>query len=365
MTPAVSDRRLNRWTLARQMLLERARLDPPTAVARLAGMQAQHSPAPYIGLWSRLEGFRREELEAAVLADRVYKATLMRGTLHLVDAREYNLYRAAAPDPQQYAPVRRLAEQGVDLDAIRLQILRAVGERPLSRVEIGRLTQHHVPPGSFWGGYFAVAIAGDLLNIADDARFGYFGVSRYRLAPVNGADPAAGRRHLLRAYLAAFGPATRADLAQWSGQTVAAFTEAMAELDVIELRHEDGRVLLDLRDAPRSEADVDAPVRFLPKWDNLLLAYARRERVLPEPYRRIVIRKNGDVLPTFLVDGLVAGTWEAKLRGKAVLTLAPLGELTPAKRRTVTDEAERLVEWLRPDTDKRELVWRAGGPSPK
>jgi hypothetical protein len=358
LTGPVSDRQLNRWTLARQMLLERAPLDAETAVGRLAGMQAQYSPSPYIGLWSRLGGFRREELENAVLADRVYKATLMRGTLHLVSVAEFDLYRAATRNPYHFMNAKRLAASGVDLAAIRTQILEAVREGPLNRVQIARLTQHHIPPElPDWGGWSAVAVAGDLVNLAADARFGYFGASRFRIAPPNGTDVEVARRHLVRAYLAAFGPASRADFAQWSGQTLTAFAQALRQDGIVELRHEDGRVLLDLAGAPRPDAGVEAPARFLPKWDNLLLAYARRERVLPEAYRKTVIRKNGDVLPTFLVDGLVAGAWEAKLRGPAVLTLTPFGRLGHGARRAVAEEAGQLLAWLRPESTRREIVW--------
>src|SRR5438067_4680655 len=105
---------------------------------------------------------------------------------------------------------------------------------------------------------------------------------------------------------------------------------------------------MDLPDAPCPEPDVPAPVRFLPKWDNLLLAYQRRERVLPEHYRKTVIRKNGDVLPTFLIDGMVAGTWEAPLRGRAVLTLTPLQPIPQREGEEVEREGEQLLAWLRP-----------------
>src|SRR5581483_8776673 len=275
---AVDDRRLNRWTLARQMLLKREPLDAVTAIARLAGMQAQYSPAPYIGLWSRIEGFERDELERHVRDDRVLKATLMRGTLHLVAAHDFDRFRAATRNP--FNSVARMRALGVDTDAVRAAILAAAAERPLDRAEIGRVVAEQLPPGSpVWGAWHAVAISGALINLAADASFGYFGGSRYRLGPPDGVDREVGRRHLVAAYLAAFGPATRADLAQWSGQTLGSLARAIESLDLVELRHEDGRILLDLASAPRPEDAGEVPVRFLPKWDNLLLAYARRGRV--------------------------------------------------------------------------------------
>lgn len=355
-------RQMNRWTLARQMLLERTELDPVTAIERLAGMQAQHSPSPYIGLWSRLQGFQRDELQTALLADGVFKATLMRGTLHLVSARDYDRFRVATHSKHHVysKTVRILEEHGIDVHAIRAEILAAVATQRLRRREIEQLIRHRIPSHfPDYAGWSTVALSGDLVNVAEDAQFGYFGGGRYRPSPPRASERADATRHLASTYFAAFGPATRADLSQWSGEPVSAFAEALDSLDLVSFRGEDGRTLLDLRDSTRPEGDVPAPVRFLPKWDNLLLAYERRERVLPEPYRRIVIRKNGDVLPTFLVDGLVAGTWEAPLRGRAVLTLAPLEPIAPPDRAAIEDEGARLLAWLRPDTDRRELRWQS------
>jgi hypothetical protein len=344
------------------MLLERVKLDAVSAVERLAGMQAQHSPSPYIGLWSRLHDFGREELEAAVLEDRLFKATLMRGTLHLVSARHFHHYRHISRNVYHvYSQmVEQLRERGIDVDAVRAEIVATVRQRPLKRAEVRMVGRDRIPEDlPEWAAWSTVALSGELMNVADDARFGYFGGSRYRVAPPLDGDPAGAIRHVVTAYFAAFGPATRGDLAQWSGQPVSLFAEAIDSLDLVSFRAEDGRTLLDLPDAPRPEPDIPAPVRFLPKWDNILLAYARRERVLPEEYRKIVIRKNGDVLPTFLVDGAVAGTWDAPLRGRAVLTLTPLRPLPPAQRDEVEQEGEQLLAWLRPDTDRHELRWTA------
>jgi hypothetical protein len=165
-------------------------------------------------------------------------------------------------------------------------------------------------------------------------------------------------RAVVRSYLAAFGPATRGDLAQWLGRPVSLFSPALDSVDLVTFQAGDGRKLVDLPDAPRPDADVPAPVRFLPKWDNLLLAYDHRERVLPEALRKTVIRKNGDVLATFLVDGMVAGAWEAPLRGRATMTLEAFSSLSARNRRAVESEAERLHGWLRPDAGKREIIWK-------
>jgi len=163
---------------------------------------------------------------------------------------------------------------------------------------------------------------------------------------------------VVTSYLAAFGPASRADIAGWLGRSVGIFSAALDSLDLVTFQAGDGRKLVDLLDAPRPDATVAAPVRFLPKWDNLLLAYDRRERVLPDAIRKTVIRKNGDVLPTFLVDGAVAGAWEAALRGRAVMSLTPFASLSVKNRKAVEREAESLLAWLRPDSGQHGVAWK-------
>ena len=359
--PPVSLRQLNRWTLARQLLLERAKTDAVSAIERLAGMQAQYSPSPYIGLWSRVRDFKRAELEADLAAHRVFKATLMRGTLHLVSARQFDLYRLASRFPRHIwsEGPRRLTERGVDVDALREEILASLDQRALKKVELEKAFRHRIPADlPDWVAFSVLVSVGAAINHHDDARFGHFAGSRYRRAPLPEADPAVAMRSVVGAYLAAFGPATRADISQWLGRSVSLFSDALESLELVTFEAEDGRKLLDLAEAPRPDPACFAPVRFLPKWDNLLLAYDRRERVLPDALRRIVIRKNGDVLPTFLVDGRVAGCWEAPLRGKASITLTPLAALSAARRRAVEREAEALLVWLRPEAGARELAWK-------
>jgi len=322
-------------------------------------MQAQYSPSPYIGLWSRVRDFKREELEAALAAQLVYKATLMRGTLHLVSARQFDLFRLASRFPRHVwtAGPTQLAERGIDVEALREEILAALDVKPLKKPELESAFRHRIPADlPDWVSFSVVLYAA--INHHEDARFGHFAGSRYRRAPLSEADPEDAMRAVVTSYLAAFGPATRADLAQWLGRSVGMFSGALDSLDLVTFQAEDGRKLFDMVDAPRPDAALPAPVRFLPKWDNLLLAYDRRERVLPEALRKTVIRKNGDVLPTFLVDGIVAGSWEAPLKGHAVMSLAPFSALSIKNRPAVEREAESLLTWLRPDAVQREVSWK-------
>lgn len=356
-------RELNRAVLARQRLLRRARLDPVTAIERLAGLQAQWSLSPYIALWSRLERFAIADLERALGERRVVKATLMRGTLHLVSAREYPFYVTATS--QARVDAWRTAAEAAKLDAPKLReiALSYAGKTPRTKQEIRERLAHlagkdarrhdalvwavvnahghlvHAPPSGMWRSYREGKL------VAARTWVGTF------------ADPPAeeAMRALVRRYLGAFGPASLADLASWSGERRAGrLGPAIASL-ATELRtftDERGRTLYDLRRAPRPGADISAPVRYLPRWDSLLLAYAppERERVLPERYRKAVIRVNGDVLQTFLVDGMVAGSWAVRRRGKeAVLELTPFGRLSRPDRAALVEEGERLVRLVEPD----------------
>ncbi|HUY74644.1 MAG TPA: winged helix DNA-binding domain-containing protein [Candidatus Dormibacteraeota bacterium] len=344
------------------MLLEREEVDAVTAIERLAGLQAQYSPSPYIGLWSRLRDFRREELEMALKANLVYKATLMRGTLHLVSARQFDFFRVASRYPRHVWTdgLAQLKERGVDVEALREEILVALDERPLKKPELQQLFRHRIPSDlPDWVAFSVVIVVGATMNHHEDARFGHFAGSRYRRAPLAAVDPEQALRSLVTSYLAAFGPATRGDIAQWLGRPVSVFGAALDSLELVSFVGEDGRRLVDLPGAPRPDPSVAAPVRFLPKWDNLLLGYVRRERVLSDDLRKIVIRKNGDVLPTFLVDGMVAGAWEAPLKGRASMTLTPFAPLPARQKRAVRLEAEALLAWLRPDADKPQIAWKS------
>jgi len=360
----VTTRELNRWTLARQHLLVRAPLGPVAAVERLAGMQAQNPSAPYIGLWSRLAGFGVADLEDALRSRSVVKTTVMRGTLHLVAASRLAAYRQATGSGYYDGTRRLLGDLGVDLDAIRARVVDQVSERPRSRTEVFRLVAEQVPePHPQWltdrpSAVAAVSVTTDLVNAPTDALFGAVGKSRYEVLRTPPADPAEAARRVAADYLGAYGPATPADLASWSGRPARDFAQALASLDLVRFRAEDGRTLVDLASSPRPAADTPAPVRLLPVWDSLLLAHVRRERTLTDDHRKLVIAKNGDVAPTFLVDGFVAGTWSVSPRkAPAALTLRPLVRLSSGDKRAVAEEARHLLAWLHPDVEKPPVVW--------
>jgi hypothetical protein len=355
-------RELNRALLERQLLLRRHKLTVARAVERVAGLQAQWANSPYTALWSRLEDFRREQLVNAIKRRTVVKATLMRMTLHIVSARDYLVFAEVFREDRVNRFTRELAKHAPDLDAetVAKRALAAVGDRIASRAEFFDAVGEdpRTPTGDIrrWMFWIALQTYGNLVHVPPSGMWGHFGSPSFAPArswlgelPSFDGDP---RVHLVLRYLAAYGPASFADLSSWSHARN--LRPALVELEP-ELRHfrdESGRLLYDLRRAPLPDADTPAPVRFLPKWDTSILGYAppERWRILPERLRGTVIGKNGDVAQTFLVDGLVAGTWDVVLvKGTATLRLSPFGRLTRDIRAQLADEGERLARFVQPE----------------
>lgn len=334
-------RELNRASLARQLLLERKRLAPKAVIERLVGMQAQWPPAPYVGIWTRTTSFRRTALERELAKGTVVKATMMRQTLHLVTPRDYALIRASmsesnfpweTPQAKALAAAARAlantgsvtAEDGIAL-VERDHGLTGVQARRAWRAARNRahLVHHHETA------YFRPRSKGHFVPLDEPTPL----------------DPTEARAEILRRYLLAFGPSSRRDIVRWSMLHVPEIQRALDRLEPLQrYRDEQGRELLDVEGAPLPDADTPAPVRFLPKWDNVLLAWADRTRVLPEEYRKAVIRVNGDVAQTFLLDGLVAGLWRED-EGRVVVE--PFAPLPRSVRLEVEEEAGRLEAFLR------------------
>ena len=354
-------RDLNRAALARQMLLAREKVGVVEAVERLAGMQAQYSPSPYIGLWARLTGFSIEDLSSALVARNVVKASLMRWTLHLASAGDYP-YFARAIAESRISVWRANAERaGVDTLALHSSLLNfAAKPRLLEEMRDFVDGQANLPPDpdrypyTVW---HAASALGWLVHVPPSGTWKYFGKNSYistREWLGQTAEPSLSEAlvHLVRRYLAAFGPATRADVVNWSGlRKVSQVDDALKVLgdEVITFHNEAGKTLYDLASSPRPGGDVPSAPRFLPKWDNLLLAYEDRERVLPERYRKTVIRKNGDVLPTILVNGVVAGMWSVKVERKtATLSIEPFEVIRPSDVEMLEEGGTDLVKFMEP-----------------
>jgi Winged helix DNA-binding domain len=334
-------RELNRATLARQLLLERKRLSPAAVIERLVGMQAQWPPAPYVGIWTRTTTFRREALERELARAAVVKATVMRQTLHLVTRRDYGLLRAALSETNHYS-------QMPDAKRLAPAVRKLAATAPLTTAEaLAYLEREHgltgVKARRAWRG---ARVRAHLVHHHESALWHGRPERRFvALDEPEAHDPTDARAEMLRRYLAAFGPASRQDIRAWAMMKVPEITRALERLDPLlrRFRDESGRELLDVPRGPLPDPETPAPVRFLPKWDNVLLAWADRTRVLPEQYRKRVIRMNGDVAQTFLVDGFVAGTWRVQ-NGR--LDVEPFAKLPRAVQRELADEAERLEAFL-------------------
>lgn len=362
--PRLSQLQLNRTTLARQHLLDRSQThDLVEMVEALAGLNAQDVYQPYVSLWSRLQGFRKADLEEALRQRRLVRATLFRSTLHLVSGPDYLRFRPAV-HPVLLRALRaffRAEVDGLPLEALEQTARDFTQEEPRTFTQLRRHLRSVAPHASMPSLSFAARAVLPLVQVPPAGFWGSRQAPAYISAEhwLRGSleDPAEGRRELVRRYLQAFGPATPADLTAFVGMSL---RETLAELrnDLIEREGPDGKTYLDLPGTPLAEADVPAPVRFLPPWDNLLLAHADRSRVLSEVDRKRVILSGGRVQATFLVDGFVAGLWRWGMeRGRARLGLVPFRPLEPRVLEEIHAEGEALLRFLVEDSTVEEWGW--------
>ena len=323
------------------MLLKRKRLGVQEAVERLCALQAQYSLSPYIALWSRLTGFQREQLTRALEGREVVKSTLFRITLHITSARDYPYFAAAFLPAAQEMTARVTPEQTAKLS----RKVHAASKKPLTHEQLEALAAEEM------GGRWRTRILAPLLHLPPSGTWRFWGtptlLGMKTWLGVDLPDREEGAKRIVERHLAAFGPATQQDLLRFAGVRVGDLRPGLEHLELRAYRDERGRKLLDLPRAPLPDGETPAPIRFLPKWDSSILAYAppERARILPEKFRSTVIRKNGDVLPTVLVDGFVAATWN--IDRKRGLEIEPLRRLTKAERAEIDEEGERLVEFFR------------------
>lgn len=359
--PVLTLRELNRAMLARQLLLERARIGVVPAIERLAALQAQWAPSPYLALWSRLEGFRREKLWSAIERHEVIRARLMRGTLHLVSARDFYAYAVATQDLQRGAWNRYQIGRGVDPGKVAaLAIAFAREPRPKEKV----LEHIQERGGGKLGGPFNwlvwrfVSAHADLVTAPPGGHWEYGGTdapyvaARHWIARGERPSEEEAIEVLVRRCLSAFGPATLADIARFAGQAPPRIRPTLERIapKLLTFSDEDGRLLYDLPRAPRPGGDVAAPVRFLPRYDELLISYQHRDRVIAPAHRRAVHTKNAIVEAVFMLDGFAAGTWrQDRAKNEAVLAVAPFARLTSGHRVAVEAEGRELLSFLAPD----------------
>jgi winged helix DNA-binding protein len=333
-------RELNRALLARQLLLDRAHASLPEALERLCGIQAQYAPSMYFGLWSRLHGFEPRSLTRALEQRSVVQGTLMRVTIHLVSPGDYRPFAVAVREARRALWLRAWKEPGAAAMADAADTLRAAlrdaGALPRKEVEalIGKdatrgihlwLDIVRVPPSGTWERRRA-----DLFGAADDW-----------LPTIVEPDPGTATDHLVRRYLAAFGPASRKDVQTFTGLGLTTLGPVLDRVATERYTDEDGGELLDVPGAPLPDPETPAPARLLPTWDSTLLVHARRTGLLPERFRPLVFHTSRpQSSPTFLVDGAVAGTWKLDDTGFGA---EPFERLPATVMREVRAEGERLA----------------------
>jgi len=362
----LSRRALNRALLERQLLLRRWRLPAALAIERLVGMQAQAPDAPYIGLWTRLDGFRHQELAQLITERRAVRTPLMRATVHLVTARDCLALRpvvqpvlarsfAGSPFGQKL--------KGMDTAPIIAAGRALLAERPHTRSELGARL------GERWLGVDAATLAYTvtyLVPLVQVPPRGIWGMSAEAtwttaeawLSETLDRDPAPDA--VILRYLAAFGPASVMDMQLWSGLT--RLREVVERLrPQLQIFHDEhGRALYDLLDAPRPNPDTPAPPRFLPEYDNVLLSHADRSRIISDNRHPPLFPGNGGALGTLLVDGFFRGTWKIQRHeGRAILGIELFETLPQHERAALADEGARLLSFAAGDAETHDIEFVA------
>jgi hypothetical protein len=347
-------RELNRATLARQFLLERASMPVPATIERLVGLQAQQALPPYVGLWTRLHDFQREDL-AKLIEDRtVIKATLMRSTLHLFTAKDYLLLRATLQPvlTNAFEAVLRDRAKGLDVENLVTVAREYLAETPRTFAEITAHFGELMPDADPGAVRYGIGTHLPLIQVPVSSGWSYPGNPKFTLAEewLGQTIPTEeDLRTLILRYLAAFGPARVTDLQTWSGLGKLKETMEHLQPELVTYRDEQGVELFDLPEMELPPADTPAPERFLPEFDNLLLSHSNRTRVVADAHRSKVYLPGLRVAATFLVDGFVRGAWKVeKAKGVATLVMDPFGPLTPQNRQALSDEGEKLVRFVEP-----------------
>ncbi|GAA3388230.1 winged helix DNA-binding domain-containing protein [Cryptosporangium minutisporangium] len=352
MLTRLSARALNRAALARQFLLERADVPVLDAVAHLCGLQAQEPQEPFVGLWSRLRRFDPAELSDLLLDRQVVRTGLMRRTIHLLTADDALAWRSRhdAMLRQRMLGVYRRDLDGVDLDELAATGARLMADgQPRSTSEVGKVLADRWP--DVGARVLGDAVVGSLIPMVQLPPRGVWrataGVKNLPMeawlgravdppaAP--GSDPVG--EALVRRYLAAYGPAATADLRAWCGLAGLPHAVAAVRPELVAFRDERGRELLDLPDAPRPDPDTPAPVRYLPAFDNAILGYDDRTRIVDDAHRGLSVAGQRAVL----VDGRVAALWTVEA-GTVVVT--PLRPFSAADRTAVAEEGRELAGFL-------------------
>jgi hypothetical protein len=346
-------RALNRATLERQLLLRRSELPVLEALQHLVGLQAQEPPDPYLALWSRLDGFRPEQLAHLLEERRVVRIALMRSTIHLVTADDCLALRPLVQPVLDVELTRYRDLDGVDVDAVLAFARTLVAERPRSGRELRAALAERFPGHD--AGDLAYACR-NLLAFVQVPPRGVWGRSSHVVSTTAEAwlgrplDATPSLEKMIVRYLAAFGPATVADIATWSRLTGLRAVVDRLRPRLRTFRDERGRVLFDLPDAPRPDPATPAPPRFLPEYDNVLLSHADRARFVSPEQRRALSRVEGRINGIVLNEGFVFGIWQRRPEG--TLVVSHTGRATKRTLAAIAAEGRRLLRLIAPDAEE-------------
>jgi hypothetical protein len=361
MVEVLSQRALNRATLARQMLMQRSDMSVRDAVEHLVGLQAQTPHSWYIGLWSRLTDFQADQAAELLIDRSLVRIALMRSTIHLVTAADAGALRALVQpvlDRDLYAN----ATHGRPIHGVDMKVLTAAGrdllaERPMTAKELGERLHAQgfdAPPATL---AYAIRNLVPLVQVPPRGIWGRSGPIAHTTAdawvgPLSA--PAPTMQDLVLRYLAAFGPATIADMQRWSGLTRLREVVDPLRSQLITFRGEEGQELFDLPDGPRP--DAPAPPRFLYDFDNLLLSYADRSRVITDDFHRHSFRPHGPVPSVVLIDGFTAADWTITQSGDtATLKIRPYAPVSDSAAGELIDEGRRLLAFAHPQSVSRHV----------
>lgn len=343
---------LNRALLARQMLLDRSTVGPLEAMRQLVALQAQQPRPPYIALWTRLDGFEPAALAELLRSRRVVRGTHLRGTLHLLEADDFLTTRAAI-QPVLNAGMQSILKQrgaGFNIEAVAGSARKHFARRPRTFEDLRATLTEEFPGVDERAMGYAVRMSLPLCMVPDETVYAYGADTEFALASewLGRVVPEESRvEELLLRYLAAYGPASVQDAQCWTGLGKLKPVFEALRPRLVTYRDEKGKELFDVPGGLLPNAETNAPVRLLPGFDGAILAHQDRSRIMVEEHRPLVTTKNLQVLPTVLVDGFVAGTWEVIVRKTVVTVAVKAFRPFPARaKKSVEAEAARLVRFL-------------------
>jgi Winged helix DNA-binding domain len=358
----LSRRALNRALLERQYLLRRAEVPVAAAVEHLLGLQAQGPLPPYYGLWSRVAAFDPKDLGRMIVEREVVRLTLMRATVHLVTVRDALLLRplvqVVVERNHNGAFGRRMG--GADVDELAKAVRELLRNEPLGARELGRrLVERRIGEDAEAIGN-AARVYVPLVQVPPRGVWGAGGQAKY--VPLEAwtgrkleSEPSI--EDVVQRYLGAFGPASVMDMQSWSGLTKLKPVFEALRPRLVTFLDDHGKELFDLPGAPRPDPDVPAPVRFLGEYDNALLGFADRRRIIPEDFPWAAVLEEGRFVSNLLVDGMLRAVWRIEREGnrRASLLIRPFGKLSKRERDDVTAEAERMIEFAAADAEVRDV----------